>query len=299
MRVLITGGAGFIGRNLTDHFVDHEVHILDNLSSGTEPRPWANLHVVDVRDRPAVAALVPQVGPDLVIHCAAQVSVSASMEDPELDRAVNLDGTVNLLDALSSLENRPHFVFLSSCSVYGTTAEPDEDTPLDPLSPYARHKMLAEEAVLAADHVRPLVLRLANIYGVGQKPPAMVPAIVAAAVASHAFRLEGDGSQERDLLNVRDLGRAIMLLIDHDGGPRVYNVGSGQSVRLNDVLAAAEEVLSKRIVLERVASRIGDIHLSRPRVERLLAQTAFAPAVTLSEGLREICTAVSSEGAAD
>lgn len=299
MRVLITGGAGFIGRNLTDHFVDHEVHILDNLSSGTEPRPWANLHVVDIRDRPAVAALIPQVRPDLVIHCAAQVSVSASVQDPELDRAVNLDGTVNLLDALSFLENRPHFVFLSSCSVYGTSAEPDEDTHLDPLSPYARNKMLAEEAVLAADHVRPLVLRLANIYGVGQKPPAMVPAIVAAAVASRAFRLEGDGSQERDLLNVRDLGRAIMLLIGNDSGPRLYNVGSGQSVCLNDVIAATEAVLSKSVALDRVASRVGDIHISRPRVERLLAQTAFAPAVTLSEGLREICTAVSSEGAAD
>jgi len=224
MHILVTGGAGFIGSRVVEWLVDQgqNVRVLDNLSTGNmdnlrSSSAQIDLHVEDIRNAEAVRRAVA--GVDRIIHLAALVSVAQSIAEPGLAHAINVTGTLHVLEAARTACVR-RVVFASSCAVYGdpTRIPTDEHTPLHPLSPYALSKSVAEQyAQLYSDlyGLECVVLRFFNVYGPRQDPmspyAAVVPRFIAALIAGEQPTIFGDGLQSRDFIYVDDIVRALWI----------------------------------------------------------------------------------------
>ncbi|GAA5041004.1 UDP-glucose 4-epimerase [Thermocatellispora tengchongensis] len=257
MRVLVTGGAGFIGSTLVDRLLDegHEVAVVDDLSSGARPNleraarsGKMTLHVLDVRDA-ALAGIAAQFRPEVVCHLAAQISVRKSVADPVHDARLNVEGTVNVLEAARAAGTRK-VVFASSVAVYGRP----EVIPVpggaatDPRSPYAASKLSAEVylATYRALHgIEYTTLVLSNVYGPRQSPEgeAGVVSIFTDALLSGAPTvLYGDGTQTRDYIYVDDVVDAFVRACGPVGDGGRFNLGTGVQTtdrRLHTLVAEA------------------------------------------------------------
>jgi UDP-glucose 4-epimerase len=248
MRVLVTGGAGFIGSHLTDALVaaGHAVTVVDDLSAGRREQvpPGATLVAMDILD-PALGALLAETAPEAVFHLAAHASVSESVREPEHDARVNVLGTLNLLRACADAGVR-RFVFSSTGgALYGEprTLPCDEHHPVRPLSPYGASKAGAEayvHALTAQAGMDAVILRYANVYGPRQDPDgeAGVVAIFAARMlAGELVTVFGGGEQQRDFVYVADVVDAnLRALRAGEGG--VYNIGTGVGTSVNELFAA-------------------------------------------------------------
>jgi UDP-glucose 4-epimerase len=257
MRVLVTGGAGFIGSNLVDRLLadGHEVVVVDDLSSGDRANLDAAagsdrfaLHVLDVRD-PALAELAAEARPEVVCHLAAQISVRRSVADPLHDARVNVEGTVAVLAAAHRGGARK-VVFASSVAVYGRpgTIPVPGDAPADPRSPYAASKLSGETylATFRALHgIECTTLVLSNVYGPRQSPQgeAGVVAIFTDALLSGTPTVvHGDGTQTRDYVYVDDVVDGFVLACGSRGDGRRFNLGTGIQTtdrRLHTLIADA------------------------------------------------------------
>ncbi|MGW4475672.1 NAD-dependent epimerase/dehydratase family protein [Nonomuraea sp. NPDC004354] len=252
MRVLVTGGAGFIGSHLVDALLEagHEVAVVDDLSSGRQANlsgeAW--LHTLDVRD-PALVELAVAWRPEVICHLAAQISVRASVADPMRDARVNVEGTVQVLTAAQRGGTRK-VVFASSVAVYGRppVIPVPGDAPTDPRSPYAASKLSGEtylaafKALHGIDHTS---LVLSNVYGPRQSPDgeAGVVAIFTDALLSGApTLLYGDGDQTRDYVYVKDVVDGFVRACGEAGGGGRFNLGTGIQTtdrHLHTLVAAA------------------------------------------------------------
>jgi UDP-glucose 4-epimerase len=250
MRVLVTGGAGFIGSNLVDRLLadGHEVAVVDDLSTGRNKNPHAPLHVVDVRD-PGLTALAERWRPEVICHLAAQISVRKSVNDPVNDARLNVEGTVNVLEAARRSGARK-VVFASSVAVYGRpTAIPvPGDAPTDPRSPYAASKLSGEVYLSAYSGLHGLeytTLVLSNVYGPRQSPEGeagVVAIFTDALLAGKPTVLYGDGSQTRDYIFVEDVVDGFALACGPKGDGRRFNLGTGIQTtdrRLHTLIATA------------------------------------------------------------
>ena len=298
---LVTGGAGFIGSHLVEALTaaGGRVRVFDDFSTGLR----ANLagfnpapEVVDgtLTDPAAVARAVSDC--EVVFHLAAVASVAKSVEDPDLTHAVNVTGTVNVLDAARRAGVR-RVVYAGSASAYGGASDPegqDEDTPLCTLSPYAATKLAGEyycQAFAASYGLETVRLRFFNVFGPRQRPDSPysgVIAIFAAALAAgRGLTVHGDGLQSRDFVAVADVARALILAAETPGvSGRVYNVGTGGSVTLLDLIAALNRQLRTAAVPLHGPTRLGDIRHSRARIARIARDLGYAPRVSFEEGLR-------------
>ena len=297
-KYLITGGAGFIGSHLAESLVGrgHSVRILDNFSTGRKE----NLSAVsgrveilegDIRDRDAVRTAVA--GMDFVLHQAALVSVTQSVENPEETLAVNVGGTLNVMQA--AREARIHKVVLaSSCAVYGAGPVPArEEQSTMPLSPYAASKLADESFALSyySSYQLPCVcLRYFNVFGPRQdfhSPYSGVIAIfIARAVAGMPVTIYGDGRQTRDFIYVGDVVRANILACETDRADgRVLNIGSGRGRSLLDLRSELEALCGVRIKLELSPPRTGDIRHSRCAPAHARALLGFSPQTDFRAGL--------------
>lgn len=253
MKVLVTGGAGFIGSNLTFALLaaGHEVMVVDDLSAGHVENldPRAAFRKMDILD-PALAAPVSEFGPEAVVHLAAQASVSASMRDPDRDRAVNVDGTRAVASAAAEAGAR-RVISASSAAVYGEpeTIPLPETARKQPMSPYGESKLAAESAlsqVLSGTTTDFASFRFANVYGPRQD--ALGEGGVVSIFCDRARKAEppvvfGDGRQTRDFIYVGDVVSAILAALSHEGalaGPgsdgAAYNVGTGQRTSVEQLL---------------------------------------------------------------
>jgi UDP-glucose 4-epimerase len=305
MRVLISGGAGFIGSHIVEHALaaGFEVAVLDNLSTGKPDNLPAGVKLfnVDLRDRDATFASLRDFEPELVSHQAAQASVPVSMKDPRFDAEVNVIGGINLLDACTAPKSRVHsFVFASTGgAIYGEVPDGErasESFRLEPKSPYGIHKLTFEKLLGVYGESRGLsnsVLRYANVYGPRQDPhgEAGVVAIffdaglAARKLTVFAKRAQGDGGCIRDYVYVGDVARANLLALQGRLPYPVMNVGSG---RPTTTLELAEQILSltgSGSGVEQGGVRLGDIERSLLDVTRF-EQTLGAP-TPLSVGLAE------------
>lgn len=299
MHVLVTGGAGFVGSHIARALCDRGVRVtvLDNLSSGSaEAVPEAASLVEHDITRPDLAATVQELAPTAVIHCAAQVSVAASVDDPVHDAIVNVNGTVNLLQACRGAGVRA-FVFVSSAAVYGQPQEQPltETAPTQPLSPYGCSKLAAETYVrtLAEDAgIGWAVCRPANIYGPGQRAGgdgAVVPGFLRQMLLGDDPVIHGDGEQTRDFVYVDDAAEAFVQALRvagaTPGSGGVYHICSGEGTsirRLWDVCAAAVGWMRPP---RHGPVRPGDIRdsvLSPERAQRVLG---WRPRVSLADGI--------------
>ena len=299
MRVLVTGGAGFIGHHLANELrrQKHYVRVLDDLSSGDPERldPGINFNRGDVNDIPKLWALLQ--GIDVVYHLAARVSVPASVLYPRQYNEVNVGGTVALLEACRDV-GVTRVVFASSATVYGEQPEQPVSEAVwpRPVAPYAVSKLAAEQYLFSMGHsngFETVALRIFNAYGPGQQmPPAhppVIPQFMHQIMGGGSVIVFGDGTQTRDFVYVDDVVAALIAAATAAQVDReIINVGSGQETALNDLIArigsvvgAKPSILYNREAGGGVTRLVADISKAR----RLLA---WQPSVELATGLRKL-----------
>ncbi|GAA2613840.1 SDR family oxidoreductase [Dactylosporangium fulvum] len=300
MRVLVTGGAGFIGGNLCRELAAHpgvdEVVAFDDLTTGTE----GNLEGVDVKlvvgsilDRPAIDAAVS--GADVVIHLAARPSVPRSVADPLRSHLVNATGTMHVLEACRR-ENTP-IITASSSSVYGPTRTlpKHEELPTRPQSPYAASKLAAESAVLAygATYGLPvLALRFFNVYGplqsVGHAYAAVIPSFADAALRGRPLHVHGDGLQTRDFTYVGSVARLLTdAAVRRVTSPTPVNLAFGTRTSLLDLVDRIRGLVGRPVEVVFDPARPGDVRDSQADSQRLKELFPGHGPVPLDFGLRE------------
>ncbi len=304
MKVLVTGGAGFIGSHLVDGLLarGHSVTVLDKLSSGTMDnlkthtgKPAFRFIQGDIRDAEAVKRALA--GVDAVIHEAAMISVPLSIKNPEFARSVNVDGTLTLLKA-SLGHGVKRFVYSSSCAVYGEQAglPISEDAPPQPLSPYASSKLAAEKNCLTfheKEGLETVCLRYFNVYG-----PRQTAGEYAGVMMKFLERLRsdqppiiyGDGEQTRDFVFVGDVAEATLLALERKGvAGEVINIGTGEATSINELceifLAAAGNTGLNPI---NKSPRAGDIRHSQADIKKAEKLLGFKPRVSLKEGVKRL-----------
>ena len=302
-RILVTGGAGFIGSHLVDALLarGHAVRVLDNLSSGKRANlalgdPRLELQVGDVADSAAVETAMS--GCAAVVHLAAVASVQASVDDPVATHQSNFVGTLNVCEAMRRHGVR-RVLFASSAAVYGQNGEGaaiGEDTPKAPLTPYAADKLASEHYLdfYRRQHgLEPAIFRFFNIFGPRQDPSSpysgVISIFVERARAGRPITLFGDGEQTRDFVYVADL---VELLLQALAAPQVeagaVNVGLGRATSLNQLLALLGERLGGLPAVEHAAPRSGDIRHSRADNTRLLQRYRLATPTSMADGLARL-----------
>ena len=297
MRILVTGGAGFIGSNVVDRFLadGHEVAVLDNLSSGLRGNVSARVRFfeADLRDAAAVRRAFESFRPEIVDHHAAQIDVRKSVENPEFDAEVNILGSLNLFQAAVAAGTRKVIYASTGGALYGEgrTLPADEDHPINPESPYGASKHAVEHYLYLYKLTHGLdytVLRYPNVYGPRQNPhgEAGVNAIFIGLLCDGKKpTIFGDGEQVRDYLYVGDVVEANALALDKGGGETV-NLGWGKGVSVNDIFRALARILSyadEPLYAERRPGEVQRIYLDASRARRVLGWT---PKVEFEEGLR-------------
>jgi UDP-glucose 4-epimerase len=302
MRVLVTGGAGFIGSHVVEGALaeGHEVAVLDNLSSGKRSNLPAGvpLFEVDVRNRSAVLEALSHFKPDLVSHQAAQVSVAISVREPLLDGEVNVIGGINVLDACVAAKVKRVVFASTGGAIYGEVLAPqraDEGVRPAPISPYAIHKLAFEQLldVYRTHHgLDSVVLRYANVYGPRQDPhgEAGVVAIFFDSVIAgrtlrvNGMRAEGDGGCLRDYVYVGDVARANLAAFAGRLPERTMNVCTGVEVSTLDLAREISGVAGAELRTIFAPPRAGDVGRSVLDPARFIG--ALGSPVPISEGLR-------------
>jgi UDP-glucose 4-epimerase len=297
---LVTGAAGFIGSHLVDALVraGTRTTVLDDLSGGSRGNLPDGIELIeaDVADA-ATADLVARTRADLVIHAAAQVSVSRSVAEPDRDEAVNVTGTRHVLDGAREGGAR-RFVFISSGgAVYGEADGADEWTPPRPESPYGASKLAAEELVRASG-LSWATIRFSNVYGPRQRADlegGVVAIFTDALRAGRPVTIHGDGEQVRDLLYVADavsgtLAAAMAAAPAPDAAFRdgTWNVATGVATSINGLLRELEAILGPAAAVVRAPRRAGDVRISRLSVGRIARELGWRPAWSLADGLRDL-----------
>jgi len=297
MRALVTGGSGFIGSNVVSllYSEGHEVVVLDNLSSGyrenLDDYPEVELVVGDVRDEKLTRKLAAEV--DVIFHLAASVGNMRSIENPIEDAEVNLIGTLRVLEAAKGAGVQK-IVYTSSAAIYGQlrTMPIREDHPLEPDSPYGASKLAGEKACLAYARMYDMnitCLRYFNVYGINQRYDAygnVVPIFAQKMLTGQPITVDGDGEQTRDFINVGDVAMANYRSAMARGATGAYNIGSGERITINTLVALLSEVSGVEPVVRHGPSRAGDIQHSLADISAAAAAFEFAPAINVADGLR-------------
>jgi len=295
MRVLVTGGAGFIGSHLVDGLLaeGHDVAVADNLATGRRESvaSAARFFQVDVRD-PELGALLERERPEVVLHHAAQTMVRVSTEDPLYDADVNVRGLLNLLTACVRHGVRKVVFASSGGTVYGTceTLPITEDQPFRPESPYGITKTAGEYYLRYFSDsfgLRFTALRYANVYGPRDHVSSehVITVFAETLLAGGAPIIHWDGEQAKDYVYVEDVVRANLLCLDRGDG-EAYNIGSGQPVSVNTLYAMISVLLGQQHVIPvHGTKRLGDVRLFYFDCGKAKRELGWAPGVSLHEGL--------------
>jgi len=297
MRVVVTGGAGFIGGHLVRRLTDggHEVAVVDDLSTGRRENLPAGvpLAVLDIGATDALATALA--GADAVAHLAAVASVRRAYDEPLTVHAINATGTLSVLEACRAA-NVGTVVFASSAAIYAPSDAPvPESGAIAPSSLYGVDKLAGEGYMDVYAHLhglRTVSLRYFNVYGPGQLPSAgdspVVARWMASLAAGDALELHGDGGQTRDFTYVGDIAAATALALAAAADGRAsgaFNVGRGGSVSLRRLAEDLAAVAGAPARFRHEPSRPGDVRHSRADVARARAILGYAPSVDLAEGL--------------
>ena len=305
-RIVVTGGAGFIGSNLVDRLLAEgcEVIAVDNFddfydaalkrSNLAEAGRHAGFRLVefDVRDEARVGALFREVRPDAVVHLAARAGVRPSIERPALYADVNVTGTAVVLQAVSRLDVPVRFLYASSSSVYGDRSEVPfrEDDPVDePVSPYAATKRGCE--LLAQSFHRlyglPVTgLRFFTAYGPRNRPDLAIAKFADLIESGRPVPMYGDGSTRRDYTYIEDLVDGVVRALERCEGMHLYNLGNSKPVVLREMIAALGEALGREPIVERLPEQPGDVRQTYADVTRARTELGYDPRTPLEEGLR-------------
>jgi UDP-glucose 4-epimerase len=296
MRILITGGAGFIGSHVADHMLaeGHEVSIVDDLSTGRRENvpSGATFYEGDIRDA-QLDDVIAADRPDVICHHAAQMSVRVSIREPHRDASINIDGTINVLESARRHGVRKVIYASTGGALYG---EPsylpcDEEHRVAPLSHYGITKHTVEHYLELYAHLYGLdytVLRYPNVYGPRQDPDgeAGVVAIFAGAMLQGLpVTIFGDGRQQRDFVYVADVARANVLALTRGGG-EVVNLGSGVGASVLDIFGEISSITAYSLEPCHAKARDGEVYQIYLTGERAAQVLGWEPVTSLSVGLR-------------
>jgi UDP-glucose 4-epimerase len=297
VRILVTGGGGFIGSHVVDAYVaaGHQVAVLDNFSTGREANvnPAAQVHRVDVRDAIEVDRAIGSFRPDLVNHHAAQSEVPRSVADPGYDAHVNIVGGLNVLKACAGHGVRKVIFSSTGGALYGEpdVVPADEDHPVRPLSPYGTSKLSFElylgtfRRTFGLDYT---VLRYANVYGPRQDFFAEEGRVVAIFASRMLTRkpvtIDGDGEQSRDMIHVGDVATANLAALDK-GSSGTFHISTGVAVTINDLFRKLALLTAYELEPNRGPARKGDVYRIALDNARALRDLDWRPRVALEEGL--------------
>ncbi len=295
-KVLVTGGAGFIGSHIVETLMQDgwRVTVVDDLSGGDRANLPGEVPFVarDIAD-PALMHVFADGAFDAVIHCAAQTSVPRSVADPAFDRQVNLGGTENVVRCAKETGVGRFVFFSSGGAVYGDTAvRADEKTLPAPLSPYGVHK-LAAEGYVALSGLSYAILRPANVYGPRQRvgtDGGVIATFVDGLARGETLRVNGDGEQVRDFVYVADVAAAVRSALSWNCSG-IWNVASGRETTVNDLARHVGQALGVTPSVVYGPARAGDVRISRLSNERIIRQGLWRPEYTLGQGLAAMIAA--------
>jgi UDP-glucuronate 4-epimerase len=303
MRVLVTGGAGFIGSHLVEALLaqNHAVAILDdfndfydpaiklaNIASATRD---ARVFRIDLRDNHALRSLFRREKFDAILHLAARAGVRPSIVQPQLYYDTNVNGTLHLLDAARTI-GVERFVFASSSSVYGIskTVPFSEDMHLtQTISPYAASKIAAEFLCSTFSHLygmRLVTLRYFTVYGPRQRPDLAIHQFTRKILAGEPIDQFGDGTTRRDYTYIDDITQGTLAALKYEGPMfEIFNLGENETVQLKDLIAQIELAVGKKAIVNRLPEQPGDVPLTCADISKARRLLGYAPATKLAEGL--------------
>jgi UDP-glucuronate 4-epimerase len=314
MRILVTGGAGFIGSHLCERFLHsgHDLIVIDNFNSFYDPAlkrdncaQIARTAVAegrgyllcegDIRDGDFVSAIVEQEKPEAIVHVAAMAGVRPSIENPLLYEEVNVRGTLNLLEAVRATGVRP-FVFASSSSVYGNNQKipfAESDSVDNPISPYAATKKAGELLCHTYHHLYGMsiaCLRFFTVYGPRQRPDLAISKFTRLILAGESIPIYGDGTTSRDYTYIDDIvdgvEKALELVCNDSPRYDIFNLGGSRPVALRRLVEVIEEACGVSAVVTRLPMQPGDVQTTFADIEKSAAILGYGTKTAIEEGIR-------------
>jgi UDP-glucuronate 4-epimerase len=306
MKIIVTGGAGFIGSHLVDRLLaeGNEVVVVDNFDPFYDrAQKEANLHdalsgsrcrlvELDIGDAKQVHVLVTDNRPDVIVHLAARAGVRPSIDDPRLYALVNVVGTVVWLEAASRLKPRPRFVYASSSSVYGDRASGpfrETDTVDLPVSPYAATKKACELLAHTFHHIHGLPvtgLRFFTAFGPRNRPDLAIAKFTRLIDQHQPVPMFGDGTTRRDYTYVDDIVDGICRAIERCTGDHLYNLGNSEPIELKQMIATIALALGKPAIIATLPEQPGDVKQTFAAIDRARNELGYAPSTPFAEGIR-------------
>ena len=303
MKILLTGGAGFIGSAFAAHSLanGHRVEIIDDFNDFYDPKiKRANIasltasvpvHEIDIRDEAAVKRVVSEGKFDTIVHLAARAGVRPSIKEPRLYIETNILGTFNLLEA-ARLAGIPRFISASSSSVYGTIKEtPFRETMClnQTISPYAATKLAGEQ--LCSNYsslykMRTISLRFFTVYGPGQRPDLAIHKFTRNILEGRAIDQYGDGSTRRDYTYIDDIVQGVDACLRYEGALcDVFNIGESQTTTLAELIAQIESALGKKAIINQMPEQPGDVPLTYADISKARELLGYNPTTKIAEGI--------------
>ena len=305
MNFLVTGGAGFIGSHVCERLLrdGHRVWAFDDLNDFYDPhckrdnlrdiqalaRPFEFVHG-DLTDAAALAGLFSAVNFDQVIHLAARAGVRPSLEQPALYQRVNVEGTVNVLEAARKTGVKK-ITIASSSSVYGVNAKvpfSESDPIFSAVSPYAASKLACEALGHTWHHIYKMdvaMLRFFTVYGPRQRPDLAIHKFTALIDAGKPIPVFGDGSTARDHTHISDILEGIIACTQRAFGFEIFNLGESQTVKLSALIALIEKALGKTAVIDRQPLQPGDVPITFADISKARRMLGYQPQVKVEQGI--------------
>ncbi|MEO6785532.1 MAG: GDP-mannose 4,6-dehydratase [Chthoniobacteraceae bacterium] len=303
MKILVTGGAGFIGSHFAERSLalGHEIEVMDDLNDYYDPAiKRANVagfagevpvHETDIRDGDAVMRVVKGGRFDCIVHLAARAGVRPSIRDPKLYLDTNITGTFHLLEAARQAGVQ-RFINASSSSVYGVlkTLPFREDLALNQtISPYAATKLAAEQLCSNYSHlhgIRTVSLRFFTVYGPRQRPDLAIHSFTRAILEGRPIAQFGDGSTRRDYTYIDDILNGMVASLGYTGELcDVFNLGENQTTTLSELIALIENAVGKKAVIERRSEQPGDVPVTFADITKARALLGYNPRTKIAEGI--------------
>jgi UDP-glucuronate 4-epimerase len=314
MKLLLTGGAGFIGSHTAERLVreGHAVTIIDDLNDFYSPAlkrenlaqigatgPF-RFHECDISDADHVARIVAEERPEVIIHLAARAGVRPSLEQPLLYERVNVYGTMGLLEAARRYGTRK-FVFASSSSVYGATSRIPfrEDDPSNPISPYAATKIAGEKICYTYSHLYQLpviCLRFFTVYGPRQRPDLAIRKFIERIREDKSIPVFGDGSTGRDYTFIDDIVDGIMAALAADFRYEIFNLGNSHPVKLTELIGVVEDCVGRKARIEWLPEQAGDVPITYADISKAGRLLGYAPKTRLEEGIAKFVEWLAARG---